>query len=59
MATHYIELEKKSFDQKKDGYPFGKKLRKKSYNKLDHWVQHTSYKSYQARLTTRKKIAYS
>jgi hypothetical protein len=55
----YIKLEKKSLEQRKDGYPFGKKLRKKCHNKSYQWVQHASYKSYQARLATRKKIAYS
>jgi hypothetical protein len=31
----YIELEKKYLEQIKDGYPFGKKLKKKFHNRLD------------------------
>jgi hypothetical protein len=31
----YIELEKKFLEQIRDGYPFGKKLRKKFHNKLN------------------------
>jgi len=53
------ELEKMSLEQRKNGCPFAKKLRKKSHDKSDWWVQHTSYKSYQTKLATQKRIAYS
>ncbi len=47
MGTICIELEKKSLEQRKDGYPFAKNSRKKSHDKSNQWVQHTNYKSYQ------------
>jgi hypothetical protein len=40
-----IELEKKYFEERKNGYPFAEILKKKSHDKLDQWVQHTSCKT--------------
>jgi hypothetical protein len=31
----YIELEKKSLEQRRDGYPFVENLKKKSHDNLD------------------------
>jgi len=55
----YIELEKKSLEQRRDGYPFVDNLEKKYHDKLDWLMQHTSYKSYLARLVVGRRIAYS
>ncbi len=44
-----IELEKNFLEQRNDEYPFVDNLIKKSHDKLDRWVQHTSCKSHQAR----------
>jgi hypothetical protein len=53
-----IKLEKKPFEQKRDGYPFVENFIMKSHDKSDQWVWHTSCKSYQAKSIVGKKIAY-